>query len=118
MIGGSDRFWIAFDKNVQTQHMIVRCHGTLDRHGQGYRIARLRNLGEAQGHAARLRLTRANAVAHSLLYHILRGPGTSRPEGHQDASSTELSQQGAPAELQLVREGHDTVLEPSRVSTS
>src|SRR6266568_6968125 len=42
MIGGSDWFWIPFDKDVQTQHTIVRRHGTVDRHGQGHRITRLR----------------------------------------------------------------------------
>src|SRR5262245_39007001 len=45
MIGGSDWFWIPFDKDMQTQHMIVRGHWTVDRHRQWHRIACLRDLG-------------------------------------------------------------------------
>ena len=39
VIGGSDRLRIPFDKDVQTQHMLVWRHGTLDRHGQRHRAA-------------------------------------------------------------------------------
>ena len=89
MIGGRYRLRIAFDKDVDTQHVVVGRHGTVNCDRERHGVPRLGEWWQAQSHTVRLRRAVANTLADSLLHSLWRRPGTSWPQCHQHASGAE-----------------------------